>query len=570
MFKINNFQSKRIQSYATIALVVGILIFINILAQYFFTTFDLTEEKRFTLSNPTKSLLKSVDDNVYVRVLLEGEFPAGFKRIQTGTKEMLDDLRGQSSYINYTFENPNVGTTEEINNRRKEFKQNGLMPMEVTEKGSSETSRKIVFPFALVTYKGRTEVVDLIENQIPGENQDVTLNNSMSLLEYKFAQAIKKLKYNSRPNVLYVEGHGELNQVQTADLDRTLNKNYEVGRVNLDSVVQLKKDINVLIIAKPTQAFTEQQKFKLDQYIMNGGRVIWLIDRLTADMDSMSMKGNQTPIDYPLNLEDQLFKYGARINPNLVLDLKCAKIPLRTGMQGQAAQLQNFDWYYQPIAIPQSQHPTVKSLGEVWFTFPSSIDTIRTKTNVKKTIVLSTSDHSREQFVPVNVNFEILRYPPDPSKFNKKYIPLAVMMEGVFPSLYENRVSSEMNAGMSSIGLTFQEKSKPTKMLIVSDGDIASSTIDPSNNQPRPLGYNKYMFRAFDNKNFLLNNIEYLLDDNSLIEARTRTVKLRMLNKPLVDKESGFWKTLNIALPLGFLALFGFAYTFWRRKKYTK
>ncbi len=562
--------SLRFQAYLMFGLVLGIVIFINILGQYFFTSFDLTEEKRFTLSKPTKTLLHELDDNVYVKVLLEGDFPAGFKRLQASTKEMLDDFRGQSSYINYEFEDPALGTTEQRNNRMKDLKQQGLVPMELIEKSSKETSRKIVFPFALVTYKGRTLPVSLIENQVPGQNQEIVLNNSISLLEYKLANVIQKLKTNIKPSILYVEGHGELTPVQTSDWDRTMAQNYNVGRVNLDSVIELKKDLNILIIAKPKSKYTEQQKFKIDQYAMNGGKIIWLIDRLTADMDSMSMRGNQSPVDYPLNLEDQLFKYGTRINPNLVLDLNCAEIPLRTGMDGQTSQLQKFKWYYQPLAIPQSKHPVVKGLDPVNFTFPSSIDTIRTKTSVKKTIILSSSDHSRDQYIPVNVNFEILRYPPDATKFNKRYLPLAVMLEGTFPSLYENRLTTEMSEGLTKLGLTFQEKSIPTKMLVVSDGDIAVNTMDPATGQPRPLGYNRYMNQMFANKDFLMNTIEYLLDNNGIIEARTRDVKLRLLNAERVKDEAGFWQILNIVLPLLFLATFGFIFNYRRKKKYAK
>ncbi len=566
---LNFFQSsnKRLQSFLQLGLVAGILIFANILGCGFYKQFDLTEEKRFTLTQPTKAMLHNLNDVVYVKILLDGEFPAGFKRLQNSVRELLDDMRSQTSYVEYEFIDPNKGSVEEINARRKELAKDGLKPMELTVKDSKETSRKVIFPYAIISFAGRTMPVNLLENNVPGMPQDVVLNNSVSLLEYKLANGIQKILTDARPVVMISEGHGELARDQTADLEKTLRQFYTVGHLNLDSVVQVKEDVKIVLIAKPRTAFTDQQKFKLDQYIMNGGKVVWMIDRLTAGLDSMRVTGDFVPTDYPLNIEDQLFTYGARINPNLVLDLECSKIPLRVGEQGQAAQLQLFDWFYNPIVASKSKHPIVKSLDRVNLMFPSSIDTIRTKTAVQKTILLETSAHARLQFAPVRLNFEILRYDPDPLKFDKKNLPLAVLLEGTFSSHYKDRVPQAMLDGLAQMNIPFKEKSQATKMVVVADGDIAASSLDPQG-AIRPIGYNPYMKYVFANKDFILNTIEYLLDQNGVIEARSKEVKLRPLDAQRTRDEATFWQGLNVALPLLILGIFAGGYLFWRKRRY--
>ncbi len=565
-----NIQSSRSQSFVQLLLIAGILIFANILGSYFYGHLDLTEENRFTLTQPTKNLLKSIKEPVTVRILLEGEFPAGFKRLQNGVKEMLDDMRSETGYIEYSFENPNIGSAKEISMRREELAKDGINPMALTIKGAGETERKVVYPFAIVNYGGRSYPVNLMENQVPGQPQEVTLNNAVATLEYKFANAIQKVIYNNHPKIVFTTGHGELSEMQTADLERTLRQFYQTKHMVLDSFSSIKPDVSILIIAKPRTAFSEKDKFKIDQYAMNGGKVMWLIDRMNGDLDSMSRSGRFMPTDYPLNLEDILFKYGARIQPNMVLDMECSYIPLRTGAQGNGQQFEKFKWFYHPMVSPKSNHPIVKSLDRLNLLFPSRVDTIRTKTALKKTVLLESSDHAREQFSPVEINFEILRYDADPSKFDKKKIPMGIMLEGVFPSLFENRVTPEMLEGLNQLGQPFKEKSNPTKMLVVADGDIAANFFDAKNNQPFPTGYNRFMNYTFANKDFLLNAVEYMLDENGVIEARSKEVKLRLLDEQRLKSEKTKWQIINIILPLVLLSIFAFIFYFVRKRKYTK
>ena len=559
-------RTKRSQALIQFALFCGIVLFVNILANTFYTHLDLTEEKRFTLTRPTREMLQGLKDRIYIQVLLEGEFPAGFKRLQTASREMLDEFRSESGYIDYHFENPGEGSIEEVNDRRKALAEQGIMPMNLRVAEQGQSSQKIIYPVAIVRYGSRQIPVKLLENESPTLNPELVINNSVTLLEYKFANAIKKILAPERPSILFTKGHGELDELQTADLDRSLRQFYNTDRIALDSVVQLKPaDCALLVVAKPRAGFSEQEKFKIDQYVMQGGRVLWLIDRLNAELDSL--RPRFVPSDYPLNLEDMLFKYGARIQPDLVVDLECTKILLRTGAAGNASQLDVFDWYYHPAVQPTGRHPIVKNLDRVEFKFCSSIDTIRTKTPVKKTVLLTSSKYSRLQFSPIELTFEILRQEPDPTKFNKGTQSVGVLLEGTFPSNYENRVSEQMLAGLRQLGVEFKPVSEPTRMLVISDGDVAANVVrNPATEDWLPLGLNRADQTTYANKELMLNAVEYLIDPTGVIEARTKEVKLRLLDMVKAREEQTLWRAVNIAAPLAFLGLFGWFFN-WRRKK---
>ncbi|RMG79173.1 MAG: gliding motility-associated ABC transporter substrate-binding protein GldG [Bacteroidetes bacterium] len=562
--------SKKTQSLINLALLIGIAIFLNILGNLFYTYLDMTEEKRFTLTEPTRQLLRNLDDVVYVEVLLDGKFPAGFKRLQKAVSEILDDFRSESGYIDYEFFNPNDGTVEEINQMREKLRNEGIVPTSLEVRNVDGSSEQLIYPWAKVHYKGRTAIVDLLEEG-PGlgiEAQERHLNNSISLLEYKFANAIQKLLTGHREVIAFTKGHGELSDLEKQDLVNTLRAYYDVGVFNLDSATFIPQDVKVLVVAKPRLPFKERDKFLIDQYVMNGGKVVWLIDPLNVGLDSMRLSGYYVPHDYPLDLDDILFRYGVRINPNMVLDLQCTPIPIQVDPTGT---IDLKEWYYHPIAFPDSKHPVVKSLDGINLDFPASIDTVRTKTPVQKTILLHSSDHSRIQPNITRLSFDILRYPPEPEKFNKARLPFAVMLEGTFPSLYENRVTQNMLEGLKELNMEFKTVSKPTKMLVVSDGDIAKNIVtDPQNRKVMPLGYNRFARYQFDNKEFLVNAIEYLRDQNGIIEARSKEVKLRLLDTVRAEAEKTKWQLINIVVPLIFLGLFGFAYNWWRRRKYAQ
>ena len=559
---------RRKQSLIKLGLILGIAVLANILGSAFFTHIDLTEDQRYSLTDPTIELLRSLDDVVYIEVMLEGDSPAGFKRLQRSVRELLDEFRSYSGYIEYTFKDPNRGTPEEVNQRREELAKEGIVPTNLRIKETEGTEEKLIYPYAKVNYGGRTAVVDLLDEQARGSNPEEQLNTSISQLEYNFANALHKLQLGAKEVIAFTVGHGELNELERKDLVRSLKAYYEVGTFNLDSAYVIPQAVKVLIVAKPRRPFSDRDKFLIDQYVMNGGKVIWLIDRLNAELDSLRGTNAYVPMDYPLELDDILFKYGVRINPDLVLDLRCSHIPMVIDPTGRQ---ELFPWYYHVISIPQSDHPIVKNLDGINLFFPSSIDTVKTKTPVKKTILLTSSENSRIQPNITRLNFEILRYDPDPEKFNKQHIPLAVLLEGEFPSLFENRVTAAFQQTLEQIDQQFREKSVNTRMLVVSDGDIARNlVVDPRQGQVMPLGYNRFERYQFANKDFLLNAVEYLRDDNGIIEARGKEVKLRLMNTTKAQQEATKWQLLNIGVPLLFLLIFGFLWNWFRRRKYAR
>ncbi len=560
---------KRNQSLLWLGLVLGIAIFLNILGNAFFAQYDLTEDKRFTLTKPTRDMLRSLEAPVFVDVLLEGDFPAGFKRLQRSVKEMLMDFRSVSGYIEYNFSDPNQGTIEDINARRAELAKDGIVPTNLRVRGTEGTSEKLIYPYARVTYKGRSAIVDLLDEEGRGRNPEEQLNTSIAQMEYNFANALHKIIYGTREIVAFTYGHGELGELERRDLVRSLRNYYEVGTFNLDSATQVPQDVKVLIIAKPKKAFGDRDLFLLDQYLMNGGKILWLIDPLNVELDSMRRTNSYVPMDYPLNLNDILFKYGARVNPDLVLDWQCSRIPMVIDPKGTQ---ELFKWYYDPIVFPTISHPVVKNLDGINLSFPASLDTIKTKTPVKKTILLATSDKSKIQPNITRLNFEILRYGDEiVNSFDKKNIPVAVLLEGQFPSLFENRLTEDMKENLKQVNQEFQPLSKPTRMIVVSDGDIARNHVaNAAMGQVMPLGYNRFEGYQFANKDFLLNAIEYLRDDKGIIEARGREVKLRLLDTKKASEEKSIWQVLNIGLPIVLLILFGLVYNWARKNKYAR
>ena len=560
--------NKRNQSLIRLGLIIGIAIFANVLGNVFFTHLDLTEDKRFTLSEPTRKMLRNLDAEVYVNVLLEGEFNAGFKRLQRSVSEMLDDFRSQSGFITFSYTNPGEGSVDDINARRTELANEGIVPTNLRIKTTEGTEEKFIYPYAKISYKGRTEVVDLLDEEAVGANPDEKLNTSISQLEYKFANALHKLQTGAKEVVAFTVGHGELSERERADLVRSLRSYYEVGTFNLDSAAVIPQDVKTLIVAKPRAPFSDRDLFIMDQYVMNGGSILWLVDPLNVELDSMRSQKSYVARDYPLNINDMLFKYGARVNPDLVLDLQCSKIPMVIDQKGT---MDLFPWYYFPIVVPNSDHPLVRNLDGINLYFPSSVDTIKTRTPVKKTVLLATSDNSKIQPNITRLNFEILRYGDEiASSFDKKQVPVAVLLEGVFPSAFENRVTQEMQEGLRQLNQEFKTQSVPTRMVVVADGDVARNFINSKTGAPLALGFNPIDRFQYANKDFLINAIEYLRDDAGLIAARGREVKLRLLDNTKAQQEETFWTLLNIGGPLLLLGIFGFVYTWLRKRRYAK
>lgn len=529
---------------------------------------DLTEEKRFTLSPATKDMLFRLDDVVEVSLLLEGDFPAGFKRLQTAAVELIEDFQAVSPYVQYHFENPNEGSTEQINQRREELAKDNILPTRLTVNSNNERSQQYIYPWAIFYYKGRNLKVNLLENDIPGQNQELVLNNSVALLEYKFANAIQKLQTVLRPVVAFSTGHGELTPIETADLEKSLREHYDTGRIYLDSAVVISQDLDVLLVAKPRAAFSEKEKFKLDQYIMNGGKVLWLMDRINVSLDSLRGKAYM-PLDYETNLEDLFFNYGFRIQPNLVLDLQNSRIPLATSMVGNQPQFEYFPYPYHIVATPDGEHPVAKGVGPINLLYASSIDTtVQVKTPLRKTVLLHSTANTLVQYLPLEMNFRFLEYDPEPEQYNKPVQVFALLLEGVFPSIYRNRITESMMQGLRELDIDVKKESEPGAMIVVADGDVAKNHVPPGQNRYDPLGYNPFEKFTFSNKDFLLNAIEYLIDEQGIMEARNKEVKLRLLDQGRLMAEKKQWQWINLMVPLVLLLVFGLVYHFLRKRKY--
>ena len=567
MAKLFSSESRKVLT--TGLLITGILVLVYVISQWVYTTVDATEERRYTLAPATKELLRSLEDRVYIKVLLTGHFPAGFKRLQDATEEMLYRFAQTSPEIEYNFENPNEGTIDEVNQRRDQLAKDGIIPTKLKISDAAGASSQYIYPFAIIHYGTRTIAVNLLQDDIPGADKEVILNNSIGLLEYKLADGIQKIKRNIRQVVAFSSGHGELSPLQTASFEKDLSNAYAVNRINLDSIARIPKEIKVLIIAKPTIPFSEVHLFMLDQYIMHGGHVMFLIDPLIVSLDSINQRKNYIPPPYDLGLDPLFFKLGARVNPNLVLDLQCTRIPMVVGMQGDKVQTELFPWYYHPLISSTSDHPITKNLDRIQLEFPASIDTIQTATPIRKTILLKSSEYSRIQMTPVRLNFDILREQPDPKLFNKGPQAFAVMLEGQFQSLYTNRLNNEQLAVVEKTGQPFKATGDSSKVLVVTDGDIIKNLVNSSTGETAPLGYNKYENTSFTgNRDFLLNAIEYMLDESGVLEARSKDIKLRLINAVRAQEEGLNWQLINILGPMACILLLGVVFNYLRKRKF--
>ncbi len=565
-------------SIIQILLGIAIIILVNIISSFVFTRFDLTSEKRYSLSDATKELLSDLDDIVYFKVYLDGDFPAGFKRLRNETKEMLDEFRAYNDNIQYEFINPSKSEdAKERNDTYLLLIERGLNPTDLQVKTNEGTSQQIIFPGALVTYKSKEIPLELLKAQM-GTPPEAVLNNSIQVLEFNITNTIKKLSLINKPEIAIIEGHGELDKYEMADISNTLSEYYNVERIringqlnslaersNIDSVkTRIKNKYEAIIIAKPDSAFSDKDKFIIDQFIMLGGKVLWLIDQVFACMDSIQNSESTVGINNELNLEDQLFKYGVRINSDLVMDLNALPIPLRTGQIGNQPQIDFFPWYFFPIITPLIKHPIVNNLNAIKTEFVSSIDTIEVS-GIKKTILLKTSPYSRIVYTPALISLNILREEPDENIYNKPGQPVAVLLEGEFESAFKNIISPVI-ANNKEIG--FLEKGIANKMVVISDGDIIRNQLHIPQGYPLPLGYDQFTRQTFGNKELILNVMNYLCDDSGLVSIRSRELKLRLLDKTKIANSKLFWQLLNTILPVLLVIIFGIIWAWVRKRRY--
>ena len=567
MVKEKKIQSKKINIAVQLILLTVLIVLVNVVSYYAHFSIDLTEDKRFTLGDQTKEMLSKVDETIYVKVYLDGDLPAGFTRLRNATKDLLDEFRGEiAGELEYEFIDPySIATGAQRSDLFKQLSSKGLVSFELEDMKDDEIVHKVVWPSAIITIGEREMPITLLKNQ-EGIDPLQVLHNSEMGLEYEFATMLSRLLMPRKPSIAFVTGHGELDKNHLVDLARQLAPYYDLERISIsDYKVGKLEKYDAAIIAKPDSLFSEVDKYKIDQYIMKGGKVLWLIESLIAEMDSLEAQPFTTTMEYQHNLQNLFFRYGFRLNLDIVQDFNSHVIPIFAGRGSGNANLRPLPYY--PLVTPISKHPIVKNLGLIWFQFASSIDTTIKTSGIKKTVLLQSSKNSRVVRHPHRVNLQTARFNLEPSIYNNGDQPLAVLLEGKFTSAYKNRVSPA-TLNNPDYG-KFIEESEPNKMIVVSDGDIAANAVNRRTSKIYPLGFDPYTQKSFANNSFILNCIDYLVDDNGLFELRGKDYKLRLLEKGKIKDEKTYWQSLNLILPVVLMLLFGLAYNFIRKRQFT-
>jgi ABC-2 type transport system permease protein len=558
-----NLSSKKLGDLLMLANGLVLLVVLNLMAGEWFWRLDLTEEKRYTIKPATREMLGGLEDAVHIEVYLEGELNAGLKRLQRSVREILEEFRVYSgNRVQYTFSDPSQALSEKA---RNEFMMNlidkGIRPTNIIEEKDGNRTERILFPGALVSYAGDEAGVMLLKGN-PNASSEERINQSIEGLEYELASAIFKLAAEDRKRIGMIRGHGELDSLEIVGFTNALLEHYDVFNVALPRRREL-EGYDAVVIAKPTKRFSEQDKYKIDQYIMNGGKVLWLVDMLGANMDSASSEANYA-FPYDLNITDQLFKYGVRVNSDLVQDRTSGVYPIVTGFVGNQPQIRQLPWPFFPVIVHYSKHPMVRNLDGVITRFVSTIDTVKAE-GIVKTPLLFTSPYTRVVKAPVKVSVADLRRTLTPESFGQSLVPVGWLLEGEFTSLYRNRFLPE-----GVLAERYQEKGQATKMLVIGDGDIARNEINLRTGQPQALGFDPFSQNTYANQDLLLNAMSYLLDEDGLITARAKEVKIRPLDRVKIARERRFWQVVNLAGPILLVLFFGLARYRLRQRKYAR
>ena len=545
--------NKRVRHIFSLAIV---LILLNIFNQRLYTRIDLTSDKRYTLASVTKEVINKIDKQLLIKVYLEGDFPSEFKRLQIETRQFLEELSANNSLIKIQFIRPD--------NQIEKLIKAGMIPSQLTVKEDGILSNAIIFPWAEISYKNKTSKVSLLTNGT-SQSQEDQLEKAIESLEFSFSNAIYKLQEEKEKKIAVLTGNGELSDIQLYSFLSEVTKKHRLAKFTLDSVktnpekslIDLQQ-FDLAIIAKPTQPFTENEKLVLDQYIINGGKTLWMIENVQADTDSLYNNGSMLAYPRDLNLTDFFFSYGLRVNATLLQDLYAAKIPLATGNIGDKPQFQNLNWFYHPLVSGNPNHAISKNIAPVRLRFANQIDTLQN--SLKKTPLLVSSMLTKKVGTPAIVELNSIAKEPKEEEFSSGFQITGLLTEGLFNSMYTDRVKP------FSI-VNFRKKSLYNKMVVISDGDIGRNQLQKG--KPFDLAIDKWTGEQFGNKEFLLNAIDYLLDDNGLIELRNKNIQINLLDKKKAYQEKTYWQFVNIILPLMVLLTFGLVFQYLRKRKYS-
>lgn len=543
------------KSYLNILFVLIALIMINFLATYAYKRFDLTHDKRYTLSPETIRLVQEIEKPLQIKVYLQGSFPAEFKRLQLETSQLLQEFNEINDLVNFRLIDPMTAS--------KNLAKKGLQPSRLTVQEDGKVSEAVIFPWAIVNYDKKEENVPLLVNSI-ASSQEEQLQNSIENLEYEFANAIHKIIEEKQKTVAILKGNGQPDDIYLYGFLKNLGDYYKLGEFTLDSVeanpgktLEDLKKYDLSIIAKPSHRFSEKEKLVLDQYIINGGKTLWLLDNVYAEMDSLMMTGKSLAFNRDLNLTDLLFNYGVRINYNVTKDLYSGSIRLASGNTGNQVQYQDFLWHYFPLIFANNSHPISKNIDPVLLKFPSSLDTLQN--DIKKTVLLSSSPLAKIIGTPVNVGLNEIAIEADRNEFKDSNTKFGVLLEGAFKSAYSNRIVPANIKNFTAAGIE-------NKMIVISDGDIAVN--EALRGEPLPLDKDKWTNQTYGNSQFLLNSVHYLLDDSGLLNLRAKSLQIQFLDKERAFEERSYWQVLNLVLPLTLLFIFGWLFNYLRKRRY--
>ncbi|MDA0195822.1 MAG: gliding motility-associated ABC transporter substrate-binding protein GldG [Bacteroidetes bacterium] len=556
------FKDKSVEYWLKFAIGLMLVILINQIAAIFPVRLDLTEEKRFSISDATKQLLSNLDDIVFVDVYLYGDLPSGFKRLKRSIQETLDEFGIQSDgKVQYRLVNPDNATGEQARNGFMQYlANNGIQATNVFATEDGRKTQKLIFPGAIISYYGEERGALLLKGN-RGATPEEILNQSIENIEYELADAIRTLAQTERKLIGFIRGHNELDSLELAGFTNTILEKYDVFNVNLKNREQNLDGYSALIIAKPTSPFSEIEKYRLDQYIINGGKAMFLVDALSVNMDSA---GGEGTIAFPndVNLRDMLFRYGVRINENLIQDLNSGQYPVIAGNIGDQPQISLLPWPFFPVANMFGEHSIVRNMDAVYAKFVSNIDTVKAE-GIQKTPLIYSSQYSRVMSSPVLVSFNEVQQNLDPQLFTDGPQPIAYLLEGRFTSLYKNRITPEGTNIQD-----FKENGIASKIIVCADGDIVRNEINIQTEQPLDLGFDQFTQTTYANKDFIMNSLEYLIDDNGIINARNKEIQIRPLDKIKIAGERSWWQAFNLLLPVVLLIIFGYIKFYLRRKRF--
>jgi len=546
------------------------VISLNLLSYFYYTRFDFTKEKRYTLNAKTKEILTKTEKDINITVFLDGEIPSAFKRLRNATKDLLNDYKAYTNAnVNIIFEDPLDGALANVQDTIiKNLGEIGIKPVAVNVKNDAGLTQKIIFPMALVEIDGKPMAVNLLQRTGgPATDYETNITSSIQNLEYSFSSAIRRLQKGYNPKIGFTEGHGESSNPQFYDaIYNTLSQNFYAGWVDLKIIKkQGLDDLDVLFIAKPQTALTELEKYKINYFVMKGGKLVWSIDQVSASLDSLQKRPQIMAYNNQLNIDDMLFEYGARINYNLITDVNCAAIPVATNNPGQQAQIDLAPWIYYPILIPDTSSAIVKNIDGVRAEFASTVDIIDVP-NVKKTIILQTSPYNKVFETPKMLSLQMLAQEPKQEEYTSTPKTAGVLLEGSFKSVFLNRPVPE---GIDE-NYNLPASSKPTKMIVIGDGDIFANQFSATDNSVFPLGLDRYTQQNYGNKALLLNIADYFTDDDNLIALRNKEIKVRLLDKTLLRTEKLKWQLINSIAPLVLLICFAIFQHYYRKHKYAK